>query len=307
MDICIDRHCGNLVDDGINGGLKCLKKLSPEQTGSECIEYHKVRSCRTCKYAGPYRVYETGTLDAVGHTCILQNNKEIFMDITPLLSNFASDVICPINKWVPRKEQSNDTNISTCKDGIEKLTDKRLAPVKHNNVMTLVVVFDRNFDKILVCKRTKSPWKGKCNFVGGKVEQGESEKQCAERELYEETGILPHMRTEMVHIMDLKYYWKDRSPDNLAVFSTVLKEIPTDISLKEEVNKLMWVDLGECNIFDLETFAGDGNMGNMIFTALRYYFPNISNIRDIDQYKLLPLHYITHLSSIWGNDVSSKE
>lgn len=234
------------------------------------------------------------------------------MDITPLLSDFASDVICPINKWVPKEEQSNDTNISTCKEDIEKLIDKqsvypeRLVE-RQNNIMTLVIVFDCNFNCVLVCKRTKSPWRGKYNFVGGKVEQGESEKQCAERELYEETGILPHMRTEMVHIMDLKYYWKDRSPDNLAVFSTVLKGIPTDISLKEELNKLMWINLGECNIFDLETFAGDGNMGNMIFTALRYYFPNISNIRDIDQYKLLPLHYITHLSSIWGNDASSKE
>lgn len=37
-----------------------------------------------------------------------------------------------------------------------------------------IVVFNKQEDKMLMCKRRKNPYKGLLNFVGGKREQNES-------------------------------------------------------------------------------------------------------------------------------------
>ena len=55
--------------------------------------------------------------------------------------------------------------------------------------VNLVIVFNKNRDKVLMCQRRKDPYKGKLNFVGGKVQKGESSECAAYRELFEETGI----------------------------------------------------------------------------------------------------------------------
>jgi 8-oxo-dGTP pyrophosphatase MutT (NUDIX family) len=47
--------------------------------------------------------------------------------------------------------------------------------------VNLVIVFNKNKDKVLMCQRRKDPYKGKLNFVGGKVQKGESsENQLTE-------------------------------------------------------------------------------------------------------------------------------
>ena len=43
-----------------------------------------------------------------------------------------------------------------------------------NKVMNCIVVFNKEKDKVLFCKRKKDPFKDCLNFVGGKVESGES-------------------------------------------------------------------------------------------------------------------------------------
>ena len=52
-----------------------------------------------------------------------------------------------------------------------------------------IVVFDKNKEKLLFCKRSKNPYKGLLNFVGGKVEPEETSEHAAYRELFEETGV----------------------------------------------------------------------------------------------------------------------
>jgi 8-oxo-dGTP pyrophosphatase MutT (NUDIX family) len=47
-------------------------------------------------------------------------------------------------------------------------------------------------DKFILVEKSKPSWqKGKLNLPGGKIEEGETPKDAAYRELYEETGILP--------------------------------------------------------------------------------------------------------------------
>ena len=93
----------------------------------------------------------------------------------------------------------------------------------------LIVVFNKKLDKVLFCIRAKEPYKGKYNFVGGKVEEGESNDFAAYRELFEETGIAKE-DIELEHFMDLNYF---KYENNLQVYYGILKH---DVSLIEEKN-----------------------------------------------------------------------
>ena len=53
-----------------------------------------------------------------------------------------------------------------------------------------IVVFNKAKDAALFCKRQKNPYEGRYNFVGGKVEPGDTSEDAAYRELQEETNPL---------------------------------------------------------------------------------------------------------------------
>ena len=118
------------------------------------------------------------------------------------------------------------------------------------------VIFDKTEKKLLMCKRVKEPFKGKLNFVGGKVEPNETEDDAAYRELFEETGISKNDIT-LTRVLDFKYYL---SNIELEVYCGKLKK---EVTLKEELNKLLWVDRAE-NFCDTERFAGNMNIEHII-------------------------------------------
>lgn len=126
----------------------------------------------------------------------------------------------------------------------------------------VIMVYNKDNDKILMCKREKEPYKGKFNLVGGKVEANENELHAAYRELKEETGITEN-DIKLTNIMNFEYLMSDME---LEVYAGVLKK---DIDLIEEVNKLYWIDKKE-NFFDMEKFAGEGNIGHMLRQAEFY-------------------------------------
>lgn len=74
--------------------------------------------------------------------------------------------------------------------------------------MNCIVVLSKNKDAALFCRRRKDPFKGRLNFVGGKVEEGETSEEAAYRELWEETGI---SRDEIClhRLMDIIYYYQE--------------------------------------------------------------------------------------------------
>lgn len=128
--------------------------------------------------------------------------------------------------------------------------------------LNVILVYNKTEDKILMCKREKEPYKGKFNLVGGKVEENENELYAAYRELQEETGITQN-DIKLTHIMNLQYKMSDME---LEVFAGKLNK---DINLIEEVNKLYWIDKNE-NFFDIEKFAGEGNIGHMLLQVEIY-------------------------------------
>ena len=101
--------------------------------------------------------------------------------------------------------------------------------------LNVILVFDKNENKILICKREKEPYKGKFNLVGGKVEKNEEEIYAAYRELQEETGITNN-DIKLTHIMNFQYEMTDIE---LEVYAGKLNK---DVELIEEVNKLFWID-----------------------------------------------------------------
>ena len=126
----------------------------------------------------------------------------------------------------------------------------------------VTVVFDKTEKKLLMCQRAKDPFKGKLNFVGGKVEPNEKEDDAAYRELFEETGISKD-DINLTRVLDLKYYL---SNIELEVYCGKIKK---DIILKEEINKLVWIDRTE-NFCDSKRFAGNCNIEH-ILRQIEYY------------------------------------
>lgn len=122
--------------------------------------------------------------------------------------------------------------------------------------LNVILVYNKDENEILMCKREKEPYKGKFNLVGGKVEKNENELHAAYRELCEETGITID-DIVLTHIMNFQYIMQDME---LEVYAGKLNK---DIELIEEVNKLYWINKNE-NFFDLEKYAGEGNIGHML-------------------------------------------
>ena len=72
----------------------------------------------------------------------------------------------------------------------------------------LLVVFNKSLDRILMCKRTKEPYLGLSNFVGGKIECGEDGFAAAYRELEEETSITKDDIT-LKYFANFTYFYGD--------------------------------------------------------------------------------------------------
>ena len=131
--------------------------------------------------------------------------------------------------------------------------------------MNCIVVFNKDKDKVLFCKRKKEPFKDRLNFVGGKVEPGETSEDAAYRELQEETGI-SRRQILLYRLLDLSYYSHD------FILEIYVGRLNEDVVLKEETNPLLWLPLDE-DYTDRERFAGEQNIAHIINIALMYPLP----------------------------------
>ena len=120
----------------------------------------------------------------------------------------------------------------------------------------VIVIFNKEMNKTLMCKRTKEPYIGMYNLVGGKIEKENDGLNGAYRELVEETNISKN-DVELKHFMNIEYVSFNKS---LEVYYGILNK---EVALVEEVNKLEWVDIND-NFFDMTKYAGEGNIGHII-------------------------------------------
>lgn len=120
----------------------------------------------------------------------------------------------------------------------------------------VLMVYNKDMDKLLMCERLKNPYKGLSNLVGGKIENGESGIEAAYRELLEETNI---SKEDIIlhHLMDFKYYLQD------CYVEVYVGRLKREVSVSGDENILYWSDLNN-NFFDMSLYAGEGNIGHMI-------------------------------------------
>lgn len=132
--------------------------------------------------------------------------------------------------------------------------------------LNLVIVFNPEKTKVLMCFRTKDPYQGLYNFIGGKIEDGEDSLESAYRELEEETGIKRQLITLRPFI---DFHWHHLEMMML-VYIGRLKQ---DVTLIQEIHPLQWMDIHE-DFFDMTRFAGEGNIGHMM--EIYFQRPNIT-------------------------------
>ena len=120
----------------------------------------------------------------------------------------------------------------------------------------LLVVFDENREKLLMCKRLKNPYKGLGNFTGGKIEPGETGIDAAYRELKEETSI-GREDILLTHLMDFYYYLDE------CYVEVYVGRLNKHIEVSGDENELYWSSLDN-DFFDSGKYAGEGNIGHIL-------------------------------------------
>jgi len=122
--------------------------------------------------------------------------------------------------------------------------------------MNVIAVYNQSRSCVLMCLRRKDPYKGKLNFVGGKVEPGETGIDAAYRELLEETAITSK-DIRLIHLMDMNYYTYQIQ---IQVYTGRLNK---DLEVNGNENQLLWLDANS-NFEDMSRFAGEGNIAHII-------------------------------------------
>ncbi|MEA3319517.1 MAG: NUDIX domain-containing protein [Bacillota bacterium] len=120
----------------------------------------------------------------------------------------------------------------------------------------VLMVYNNDMDKLLMCERLKNPYKGLSNLVGGKIEDGEKGIDAAYRELHEETNISSE-DINLHHLMDFKYFLQD------CYVEVYVGRLKRDVLVFGDENILYWSNLDN-NFFDMSLYAGEGNIGHMI-------------------------------------------
>ena len=143
-----------------------------------------------------------------------------------------------------------------------------MTPKNTMKIMNVSVVYDHTRDNVLMCMRRKDPYKGKLNFVGGKVEAGEKFLDAAYRELEEETGVTRQDIT-LKHLMDLTYYTYDIE---IQVYVGQLKH---EVMVSGEENQLVWLPANG-DFTGADRFAGQWNIAH-IMEMIRGDIDNILN------------------------------
>lgn len=119
-----------------------------------------------------------------------------------------------------------------------------------------IVVFNKEADKMLMCKRRRNPYKGLSNFVGGKIEKDENGLDAAYRELAEETAITKN-DIVLTHLMDFTYHLGD------CYLEVYVGKLNKTVTVVGDENDLYWSSL-EHNFFDASQYAGEGNIGHIM-------------------------------------------
>jgi ADP-ribose pyrophosphatase YjhB (NUDIX family) len=108
-------------------------------------------------------------------------------------------------------------------------------------IITTLVYCVRN-DEVLLVRRSKEPFKGHWTAPGGKREPGESPRECAARELLEETGLL----ARDLRLRGVLVETSPRPDWQWLMFAYVVKQFEGNVASDTLVREglLRWVKIG---------------------------------------------------------------
>ena len=109
--------------------------------------------------------------------------------------------------------------------------------------LNLIVVFNPNMTQSLFCIRSKEPYKGLYNFVGGKVEEKETMEQALIRECREELDIT-------VAVDDVFMEVQHEYPDLLVRLTLFNATIAEGTPKMLEHNDIRWIFVEEIPQYD---------------------------------------------------------
>ncbi len=120
----------------------------------------------------------------------------------------------------------------------------------------VLMVFTKDYKKVLLVKRNKKPYAGCWNGIGGKVEEGESILDTAKRECLEETGIVLE---NPKHLFTLSY--PEENPKNPGTVLNVVYDFTDEKEVKENYEGTYeWKDVEFVMDSESREIAGYSNL-----------------------------------------------
>ena len=129
-----------------------------------------------------------------------------------------------------------------------------------NKNYVVIMLFNKNYDKLLLVKRNKKPYKGCWNGIGGKIENNETPYEAAIRECMEKTGILITKPKLLV-----TYVYPEDNVMNSNTRLNVIYDCVEEIDVKDnEEGHYKWKNIESVmNPFDKE-IAGLSNLNQFV-------------------------------------------
>ena len=124
----------------------------------------------------------------------------------------------------------------------------------------VILLFSKTYDKVLLVKRNKNPYKNCWNGIGGKLENDETPIEAAIRECKEETNI------ELINPkLFITYQYPLSNPLNSGTILNVVYDFIDEIEIQDnEEGHYEWRNIEFALDFNNQEIAGFSNLAQFI-------------------------------------------
>lgn len=129
-----------------------------------------------------------------------------------------------------------------------------------NKNYVVIILFNKELNKILLVKRNKQPYKNCWNGIGGKVEKNETVFDCAKRECMEETNI--NLTNPKLLVT---YVYPETNSINSNSTLNVIYDFVNEVNVDEnEEGYYEWKDIDFVMNSQDKTIAGFSNLNQFV-------------------------------------------
>lgn len=138
-------------------------------------------------------------------------------------------------------------------------TEAEQMPKKNKNYV-VILLFTKDYEKVLLVKRNKPPYENLWNGIGGKIELDETPLEAAIRECSEETGIIIKSPKLLV-----TYVYPYSNPVNSGTHLSVIYDFIDEVEVEDNYEgHYEWKDVNFALDFNSKEIAGCSNLAQMI-------------------------------------------